>query len=300
MSTSPTIDTKVASNDTSENTADVQRPTRLDVSFDNIDPLTFHFDPIFKCSLSTAGQVIQGLYHLSQSLNGEGVYESAKKEPKNEYQKLLYPKISELSTKTVMRYREMFVDNITDPLQKQVYGANLNGIKNNGQLNKFITCSSVDDKVRYKFAQFGQLLSLLEYRLTFIIKRNISEIQRYNENENERVHFESLRLLSEEFCKFLKDIFAEWSAHVDESRRTNGYVPQPHSQRKFGRSFQYRPVRSDKTPEPVKLSHQNVEQASNEQDENWSSVRSDRPRYNVNRRGRSGRTVYNSSVSGTN
>jgi hypothetical protein len=211
--------------------------TQVPVSFENINPTTMTFSPTFRCARSTAGQVVQGLNHLAMQLNGEGEYASDKKVPTNDYQQSLYPKMSLLAKQIVDYYTKRFVTDVVDPLQRQVYGANLNGNRNNGQLNKSIPCRGVNRYMRYKFAQFGQLLSLLHYRLTFVAKRDPQYIKRYKENVDECQHFETLRKSCEEFCDYLKKdgddqtVVAAWASCVADARGhgnvTHSGIPNP-------------------------------------------------------------------------
>ena len=211
--------------------------TQVPVSFEDINPVTMTFSSTFRCARSTAGQVVQGLNHLAMQLNGEGEYANDKKVPTNDYQQSLYPKMSLLARQIVDDYTKRFVTDVTDPLQRQVYGANLNGNRNNGQLNKSIPCRGVNRYMRYKFAQFGQLLSLLHYRLTFIAKRDPQYIKRYKENADECQHFETLRKSCEEFCDYLKKdgddktVVAIWANCVTDARGhgnvTQSSVPNP-------------------------------------------------------------------------
>jgi hypothetical protein len=186
-----------------------------EVLFDNIDVTTFSFSLLYKCAKSTTGQVIQGLYHMASHLQGVNEYKDDKKETNGQYQEYLYPKIALIAMRVVMEYKKKFINDIINPLQKQVFGANLNGNRNNGQLNKFIVCKGVDKNLRYKYAQFKQLLSLLLYRLTFIANRDADSVNRYNENLDEKMHFVDLQNRVIEFCKFLKEnddsIFNEWN-----------------------------------------------------------------------------------------
>lgn len=198
-------------------------PPRV-VSFENIDPRAMAFSDLFKCAKSSAGQIVQGFDQLRKNLNGVDEYNGNKKEPTNDYQKLLYPKMALLAENIVNKYVELFVDGVTDPVRKQVFGANLNGNKNDGQLNKFVTCRSVNQFLRYKYSQFGQLLSLLNYRLLFIAHRDPQYIKRYTENEVEMHHFEDLRVLCGQFCEFLKNendqnsISQQWAQCVEDIR----------------------------------------------------------------------------------
>lgn len=196
---------------------------QMNISFDNIDITTFPFSLSYKCAKSTTGQVVQGLQHMALQFMGEKEYKDNKKEIKNDYQKYLYPKIATLAIKVVEEYRKYFVEGIEDPLRKQVFGANLNGNRNDGQLNKFIPCRGVDKNLRYKYAQFGQLLSLLMYRLTFIINRNPDNVKRYRENNDEKQHFIELKNRVSKFCRFLKNseksIFNQWEACLTEAHK---------------------------------------------------------------------------------
>ena len=204
------------------NAEQTSAPQDTPVSFDNVDPTHMEFSLMFKCARSTAGQVVQGLQHLVWHLNGSNQYTDDKKVPTNEYQNVLYPKMASLAEKVVSKYLETFVEGVSDPLQKQVFGANLNGNRNNGQLNKFIPCRGVNRFLRYKFAQFGQLLSLLHYRLMFIANRDPKFIKRYVDNPSELLHFEELKQLCVNFCDYLRkdddSVTNDWATCVTEAR----------------------------------------------------------------------------------
>jgi hypothetical protein len=199
------------------------------VSFENIDPRKFEFSLKYQCAKSTAGQVVQGFSHLAKYLNGQDMYDGKKKEAKNKFQEYLYPNMAKLAEELVEDYVSKFVTDVTDSLQKQVFGANLNGIKNDGQLNKFIPCKGISNKfLRYEYAQFGQLLNLLHYRLTFISMRDSMSIKRYVENPEELKHFELLKLRTRLFCNSIKNttslvynFFSKWENIVTEARKVN-------------------------------------------------------------------------------
>lgn len=217
-STEQTVD--ACEESTLEETKDTER--NFKVSFESIDPTNLDYSHLYKCAKSAAGQVVQGLNHLSMHLTGEGIYKDNKKDAVNPFQTYLYPKISELSNEIVKKYNATFVDLVTDPLQLQVFGANLNGSRNNGQLNRFITCKSVGKLLRYQFAQLGQLLTLLHFRLAFIANRDSQSVKRYQENEEECKHFDDLRRRARQFCDYLKTVtFVQWSSFVSEARKFN-------------------------------------------------------------------------------
>jgi uncharacterized membrane protein YgcG len=152
-----------------------------------------------------------------------------------------------LAKKIVDHFTDQFVTGVTDPMQRQVFGANLNGNKNNGQLNKFIPCNTVNRLLKYNGAQFGQLLNLLSYRLTFIANRDPEYIKRYKENLEERQHFETLRSMCRDFCDFLtkegsSSISDQWAEIIVEARKVGKVEPA--------------------VPNPVKLTADDVEKKS--------------------------------------
>jgi hypothetical protein len=197
------------------------------VSFDNIDPTKLNFSLKYQCAKSTVGQVVQGFNHLSHYLSGTNEYDGKQKHATNKFQEFLYPRMAELCTLVVSEYVAKFITDVDDDLQKQVFGANLNGIKNDGQLNKFIAARGINNKfLRYEFAQFGQLLSLLHYRLNFISMRDPMTIKRYVENPEELKQFENLRSRTREFCERVRgtenSFVTQWEAVVSEARKENG------------------------------------------------------------------------------
>jgi hypothetical protein len=195
--------------------------THEPVSFEDINPLNLEFSLKFQCAKSMAGQVVQAIYHLSKMILGKDEYAENQKLPTNKFQESLYPIIVSLSQEIVNDYLKTFINDTTDSVDKQVFGANLNGYKNNGQLNKFIPYKGTENKfLRYEFAQFGQLVNLLHYRLTFITMRDGKLIKRYAENEKELESFEKLKSLTQQFCSRLKNKTDEsylsvWTKAVD-------------------------------------------------------------------------------------
>lgn len=189
-------------------------------SFENIDPRNLQFKFSYRCAMSTVGQVVQGLSHTSRYLDGKDDYENNKKPVTNKFQEFLYPKISELSQLVVNTYLEKFILSVTDKLTKEVYGFNLNGYLNNGQLTNPVTCIGVSRNVRYEYIQFKNLISLLHYRLNFISKKDPLQVKRYKENEQERICFESLKLRAREFCEFIEStVFTKWEEIKTESKQ---------------------------------------------------------------------------------
>jgi hypothetical protein len=196
------------------------------VQFTTVNPTTMNFSDEYRCARSTAGQAVVGLQWLAKSV-------SSTKEATNEYQKTLYPTIVKLANEVCDKYMETFT-NVTNPLQVQVYGANLNGRFNDGRLKHDITCKNVDKKLRYKYSQLGQLLSLLYDRLLYISRRDVTKIQRYVDNVDERKHYETLQSLCAQFCGYLRgddnSVMSRWTAFVNSSRQTNNVQPEQRQQ----------------------------------------------------------------------
>lgn len=194
-------------------------------SFENIDPRTLPFKFAFRCALSTAGQVVQGLAHTGRYLSGSGEYSENFKPITNKFQEFLYPKISEIANLIVNNYVANFVENITDPLIKEVYGSNLNGSGNDGQLPNAITCTGVSRNVKYEHIQFKNAIALLNYRLNFIAKRDPQTIKRYRNSKQECLLFETLQIKAREFCNYLEQIiYIKWDEVKTEARKFNDDV----------------------------------------------------------------------------
>jgi hypothetical protein len=209
-------DSEVEQDSHVQDVQDVQDVQHVHISFENIDPRVFQHSGQYKCALSTAGQVINSLNDLATQI-GNGT-----KIATNDYQKCLYPSIGTIANNVVTKYISTFVDNVDEPLTKQVFGANLNGSRNDGRLNRPVTIRGVNRFLKYEYSQLGQLLNLLRHRLTFVSSRNVSSIKRYAENDNERTHFVTLQELTQTFCTYLSDeIYPQWEQFVNDARIQN-------------------------------------------------------------------------------
>ena len=141
------------------NTKNIPAEVEIRTEFLTVDPSAMKFSEEFRCAKSTAGQVIVGLRWLANTL-------SSSKEASNDYQKTLYPTIIRLANEVCDKYMATFVNGVSNPLQIQVYAANLNGRLNDGRLKHDIPCKNTDRRSRYKYSQLGQLLSLLYDKLS--------------------------------------------------------------------------------------------------------------------------------------
>lgn len=237
------------------------------VSFHDINPLNLPFKFNYRCSMSTTGQIIQGFAHTSRYLSGTEEYQDDPKPVQNKFQEYLYPQISKLANEIVTKYLEMFVENISDPIKKEVFGANLNGSNNKGQLQHFITCVGISKNVRYKYVQFKNALVLLSYRLNFIAKRNAQTIKRYREDDVQLGYFEDLQKLVTKFCIYLEtSVLAKWEEIKEEARKLNDIKQQDQKDELV-------PVKL--TEENVSVQKQNTESpqnTSNKKTDGWQIV----------------------------
>jgi hypothetical protein len=209
--------------------------------------------------MSTAGQVIQGISHTGRYLVGEGEYSGIGKPMHNNFQEYLYPEISKMSQEVIDKYLKYFVVDIIDPIQKGVFGANLNGNMNNGQLSRFGTCVGISKNVRYEYVQFKNALILLDYRLNFIIKRDPQLVKRYKEDSVQLAHFETLQNLATEFCKYLETVvFEKWETIKKEARKLNGFEKSE----QLSTNQKYNKKKYVEELIPVKLTAENVKSHS--------------------------------------
>lgn len=167
--------------------------------FEDISSKKLEFSGEYRCAFSTAGQVIAGLsWHinnLSTSTNH------------------LHQVICQLSNEIILKYENTFVNNCNES-EKYIYGKYLNGQRNDGKMNRLITCKNINPELRYKFARFGQLLTLLYSRLNYITKIEI---------QND----ENLQQSCLEFCRYLScddnSIVSKWKKILTKSKPTKVY-----------------------------------------------------------------------------
>lgn len=190
------------------------------VSFDDISIEHLAFSPDFKVVRGSATQIVAGLKAMNER-TGSG---------ENEYQKNIYPKLKSLIEKVVNGYTEKLLTT-DEGLQRQVFGANLNGIRNDGRLNfpvgltdKGAGRNTIKPNLTYTYLQFGPAIRLLSQRLKFISNRDPMAVQRYKDNDVEREQFVLLKTRATEFLTFLETVKLEWHEAVQEARKTCGIV----------------------------------------------------------------------------
>ena len=179
------------------------------VSFADISltTLKLSFNDTYKVSKGSASQVVIGFESMRDRLQ----------EPSNEYQQALYPTLTDCCTKLYTKYSDMFLTTFQDDVERQVFGANLNGNRNNGSLYRAIP-SGVNRNLTYNYAQFGQLMRVLNSRLKFISQRDVNSVQRYQNTPAEASAYQKLQNNVNEFMTFLIELSDEWNKLVTNTR----------------------------------------------------------------------------------
>ena len=180
------------------------------VSFDDISLDRLSFNDIFRVTRGSASQVVLGLRNMLQKLTT----------PENDYQKSIYPQLTTSINTLVDNYVNTFL-NVTDVFDKQVFGANLNGFRNDGSLYRSVN-SGINRSLTYGYSQFGQLVRVLVNRLKFIVKRDPKSVERYKTSENEMVSYQSLQQAAEKYLNVVTEVTDNWSKTVEEARNTHG------------------------------------------------------------------------------
>ena len=183
--------------------------SRQPVSFTDVslDSLRSSFNDTYKVSKGSASQLVLGFQSMRSRLQ----------EPTNEYQQTLYPKLKDLCDRLSTKYTETFLTTFGSDVERQVFGANLNGNRNNGSLYRSIP-SGVNRNLTYNYAQFGQLMRVLTNRLRFVTQRDPSSVQRYKDSTDELAAYQKLQNTVNSFMTYLTDLSNEWNQLVTETR----------------------------------------------------------------------------------
>ena len=201
----------VSKPDDDNKVVNLQQDKYPEIDFSDISLESLKYSDEFRVIRASASQVVLGLESMANRI-GEG---------DTEYRKSLYPALKKIVNDLVVEYKTKLLTTTSD-LQKQVFGANLNGVRNNGSLNFTVTTSGVKPNLMYKYAQFGQLLRVLVQRLKFIATRDPARVARYRDNEDERNEFTNLQKLTNDFLVFLDNLKNKWNTTVQEAREVGG------------------------------------------------------------------------------
>ena len=201
-----------------------QETSTVPVSFENISLEHLGFNETYRVTRGAASQVVLGLRHMLTKLAT----------PTNDYQRTLYPRLSELTRQVVDRYVSTFLG-VSEPVVRQVYGANLNGPRNDGSLYHSVN-SGVNRSLTYGYAQFGQLMKVLTNRLRFVTKRTVESVERYRSSQEEGAAYRALQSHCNDFLTYLSGVNDEWTRVVESARTQHGVVPQQRQNQSQGQS----------------------------------------------------------------
>lgn len=267
--------------------------SRQPVSFENVslEFLKSSFNDTYKVSKGSASQLVLGFEAMRNRLQ----------EPTNEYQQTLYPKLKELCDRLYAKYSETYLSTFENDVERQVFGANLNGNRNNGSLYRSIP-SGVNRNLTYNYAQFGQLMRVLTNRLRFVVQRDPTSVQRYSENASELSAYQKLQSTTNTFMTFLTDLSNEWNQLVSDTRtrfalpnQTDGQTQQrqprthPRTHPRTQQEQQSRPQRQQRQPRTPQDQQSRPRRQDNEQTQRQSRTQqgqqsnSSRPRTTVSR-----------------
>jgi hypothetical protein len=189
------------------------------VSFDNIGLNQLLFNESYRLSRGSASQLVLGFKHMLTKL-GEGT---------NDYQRTLYPQLRTITEEIINSYETTFLTQ-TEPVYKQVFGANLNGTRNDGSLYRSIN-SNVNRSLTYGYVQFGQLIKVLTNRLNFISQRDPQLIERYKSSKEEMDAYLQLQLCTNTFLQFLDQQNKKWTEFITFARTTHNIQPSQYQLR---------------------------------------------------------------------
>lgn len=205
-------------------------PAYVPVSFDTVGLDVVKYADSFFTRFGSCSQVVKALSSL-RTQEREATTDTSKQA----YQTFLYPRMFDLADEVVTFYNTtVLADLDTSVLRRQVYGANLNGLRNNGILKNAVFTKGVHFNLRYKFAQFGQLVRLLVQRLTYITERDVSTIKRYQTHQDEREFFVELQGRCKTFLQLLQSseptsVLTRWHGVVAQARTDNNVQVKKYS-----------------------------------------------------------------------
>lgn len=243
------------------NTHSTNTDYQTTVSFDNVslDFVEKSFNDTYKVSKGSSSQVVIGFKSMASRLQ----------DTQNEYQQELYPQLKQLCKSIYDKYNETFLQSFDTDVERQVFGANLNGNRNSGSLYRSIP-SGVNRNLTYNYAQFGQLLRVLCGRLRFIVNRDAGSVQRYKDSHAESVAYQKLQSKAVEFIKYLDSVSADWDAFVKSTRAK--YSVEDNKERKFTDRRQY-PRHQRQRDDNPRQTYKPVRSSNQTDGETWTRVR---------------------------
>jgi hypothetical protein len=167
----------------------------------------FGYEETYRLTQGSASQVVRGMKEMLSRVG----------EITNDYQRILYPVLTELTNGIVDRYTELL--KYSSDKEKEIVQFNLHGY--DGTVRGNVATKGVNYILIYKYANFGDFIKTIRQRLEFITSR--STPKRYLEDEEKLRFFVALKDKINEFLRYLKDdVDPRWNTTVAAARTSGG------------------------------------------------------------------------------
>lgn len=227
-----------------------------EVSFDDISLNKIDFKEEYKLIMSTSSQIIVGIQNMTKTLN----------EGENDYKNRLLSKIKELSLDVVQKYENLLIT--TEGVQRRVFGVNLNGLMNNGRLNRPIEIKNIKYNLAFKYAKFGDLLTTLINRMYFIAERDETKIKRYQLKVDEKTEFVLLKQKVGEYLLYLDNVNKQWIEFIKNMHNSPDYQQLTNNNSQYNKRRNYN---NDNNLHHYKRNTNNFDQQQNTNNNHYSN-----------------------------
>lgn len=181
----------------------------------------------FRIKSGSLAQLMRGLQVMQDKISSD--------KETDEYKKILYPKLRELSSNLVSNFIVLLSS--SNEKERNVKQYNLCGY--DGQIRadhfrRYPFVKGVNPNAKYGFSNFGYYLRMLKQRLEFIAGRDLPA--RYSGDEVMTNTFNYLKVECDTLLKYLTDtVEPEWNKIVDEARQSGGEVVKKNLQSRIER-----------------------------------------------------------------
>lgn len=167
------------------------------------------YNPDYRLSSSTLWQIVRGIVEIKKNLT----------EPKNDYQKTMYPLLIELINNIEMGFKQLLTYENED--EKEVIEYHL-GVR--GKLPQQIKMS-FHHKIKIGNSNFDPLIKAAKQRINFILSRRIPPHYSADENIEKLLAFNKFRLNVQIFDKIFDSVTQDWAVIVKNTRDAANVQP---------------------------------------------------------------------------
>jgi hypothetical protein len=191
----------------------------------------FGFEETYRLTQGSVSQVVRGMKEMLKRIG----------EITNDYQRILYPVLTELTNNIVDRYTELLKYN--NEKEKEIVQFNLHGY--DGTVRGNVATKGVNYILIYKYANFGDFIKTIRQRFEFILSR--STPKRYLEDEEKVRYFVNLKDRINEFLRYIKDdVEPRWNTTVSAARTSGGDEVQDNLKKREEEAKQRREAKETK------------------------------------------------------